>query len=211
MNFKLQAKLVIIALLSLTCSAQTRSRADLFLGIRNGDTAAIYDAGRTGDATLIPALREKLKQADRTERDALKMALGKLGDTHELQVFYCNARKSLGLQLDSRALEYIGGGFSIRLLGMLMDLDSEFKKAKLPESNDIEFDPPSWSALYELPRIVPNPPLKNGSPSPEEHDQAVQVWRTWINSHSDEINQLQPNGTGVIFSKSACRGLKQRR
>ena len=213
MNFKSNCQIAIIALLGLACSAQSRSIAHLLEGIRNGDIASIYDAGRTGDPTFTPVLRDRLKQSDRdSERDALKMAFAKLGDTHELQLFYCEARESFGLHISTRALEYIGGGYSIRVWAALMALDPEFEKAKLPDSFDVRSDPPSWLALHELPRIVPNPPIKRGSPSSlEEHAEAVQQWRAWIDSHSDEIDHLQPNGKGVIFSKSACRGMKRSR
>src|SRR5207253_187030 len=76
MNFKSNCQIAIIALLGLACSAQSRSIAHLLEGIRNGDIASIYDAGRTGDPTFTPVLRDRLKQSDRdSERDALKMAL----------------------------------------------------------------------------------------------------------------------------------------
>jgi hypothetical protein len=185
--------------------------SELATGIQLGDSAAIYKAGQTGDSKFfIPVLRGRLKRSDNEgERDAIRMAMGKLGDTNTLQGFYCDAVKSLGLQVNPREIEYVGGGFWIRTLGALLDLDARFHKAKLPDTSDVRFNPPSYSALYELPRVVPKGPItQRDFLSPDEEQQAICVWKAWIASHEHEIDKMEPNGEGVVFSEKACRGWK---
>lgn len=189
---------------------QAHSADELSQRIQSGNTAAIYEAGRSGDSTLLPTLREELKKSrDDSERDALKLALGKLGDEHQLQQMYCRARKSWGLDLDKFTIEYIGGGFWIRTLAMTFDFDAHVEKMKQPQDSDLRYGLPSWFAMQELAYIVPNPPVKQDVfPTNEEHDAALQIWKVWIATHQQDIDKLQPNGKGVIFSEEGCHKLR---
>jgi hypothetical protein len=147
------------------------------------------------------------KKKDYYNREPLINALAKLGDREQQQQIYCQTRKSFGVSGDLVNFEYIGGGFSVRLLNILLDSDAEFdKKLKQPIGGDVALTPPSWSALRQLPRIVPNPPVtKQDFFSTRERDQAVQIWKYWIAGHQTEIDKLQPNGEGVIFTKAGCQ------
>jgi hypothetical protein len=193
-----------------TCEAQTRSVEDITRGIQRGDPESIHEAGRTGNQALLPGLRAELKEWDDDPiGDALRLALAKLGDTHELQRLFCRAERSVGQSVDSQTVEYVGGGFWVRTLATLLDRDAEFDKVKLPESFDTPFHEPSWLALMELPKLVANPPTKGEDfVSKEQRKEEIKLWHNWIDSHQAEIESMQPNGEGVIFSKAGCRQRK---
>lgn len=199
---------------------QPSSKEDLIQGISRGDTGSIYEAGRTGDPSYLPALREQLrKPKDEYAVLAAQLVAAKLGDPTQLQAVFCEIEETAGVDTDGwRKLRYIRGGFSVRTLATLFDRDPEFgkilKMKKLVRQrgstrgamDDILFLMPSDVALVLLPEFVPNPPWKGGDSvhGSKEHQEQLRVWRDWINTHPEEIDKMQPNGQSVIFSKAGC-------
>ena len=179
-----------------------------------GETDVIDEAVRTGDTSLIPALRQRLNmETDQERRRYDQLALAKLRDRDTLQAVFCEIEEVAGVDTDGwRKLRYIGGGFSIRTLATLFDRDPEFgkilKKKKLSRQrgNDVLFLRPSEVALVLLPEFVSNPPWTGGYTlyGSKERQEELRVWHEWINTHGTEIEQVQPNGEGVTFSKAGC-------
>lgn len=193
---------------------QPSSKEDLIQGISRGDTGSIYEAGRTGDPSFIPALQEQLrKPKDEYAALAAQLVAAKLGDPTQLQAVFCEIEETAGVDTDGwRKLRYIRGGFSVRTLATLFDRDPEFgkilRKKKLRQrlGNDVVFAAPSDVALVLLSEFVSNPPWKGGATlrGSEERQEQVRAWREWINTHEAEIDKMQPKGEGIIFSKAGC-------
>jgi hypothetical protein len=79
------------------------------------------------------------------------------------------------------------------------------KAAIRAEDIDAATEGPAMTALRALPQIVPNPPVRGDEESVIINtQQSIHLWKTWIQSHRDELEKLKPNGKGVDFSDHAC-------
>jgi hypothetical protein len=144
----------------------------LIQGIQAGKPEAITEAGKSGNKTFVPYLKEELKHrrsqgADPKLTEEVKLALARLGDTRQLQEFWCNALSedpSTGLHTPL-TFGQIGGWFSIQALQLFLTPEGQthWKKAYSRSGgkydNDVIQMPPTFDALETLPKIVPNPPV----------------------------------------------------
>ncbi|HEY2499762.1 MAG TPA: hypothetical protein VGK24_22095 [Candidatus Angelobacter sp.] len=176
-------------------------------------------AGNTGDASLIPALRDHLKahKRDSFEVRRARMALAKLGDQKAQQGIVCDFYGDDKIVMQNTAetdLPYIGGWFAIKVYSYLLspEADKRFWKAKKPGPSDIGYVSPAVWALMQLPKVAPNPPLppfKPGIGDPKRIPQEDgKLWLGWIREHEASLQQLTPTGEGIDFSGKACKHFK---
>ena len=193
--------------------SQESSRERLMGGISKGFDDSMYKAGSSGDRSLMPCLRQALhREKDKDVRRAARLALAKLGDREQQQAVFCEVEEVAGLTSDAQDwLKYVRGGFAVRTLATLFERDSEFdkivKKHNLwKPSDDFLLMEPSLVAQTLLSELVPNPPVPGPTYTSELlRQQQIQLWHDWLSTHQTEIDNMQPNGEGVKFSKGGCR------
>ena len=198
------------------CLSQQRSESSYDRVARSVlacDGDVMREVVKRNDVGLIPTLSQRLQEPrDEEAKRCGELTLAKLGDVHTLQDIFCQVDKVAGIDpVLRRKLEYIGGGFSVLTLATIIDRDPEYekivKKNKLwKPGDDSLLGSPSDIALDLLPRLVPDGPKTESATvlgTPERRSQ-ISAWRHWIEDHKDEIRTLQPYGTGVVFSSTAC-------
>jgi hypothetical protein len=192
--------------------------------IQVGDIKAIVEAGKSGKQLFVPYLRQKLNDSHSDVRPAATLALARLGETQQLQEYWCLALNEDPDKGQSTPLifEQIGGWFSIQALEKFLPPEGELHwkratdryEAKHP-GNDIQFPAPSYYALQTLPKVVPNPPAVGFTPAVisevSERNREIKIWTDWIAGHKAELSKLEPTGEGVDFSDGACKNGKPRK
>jgi len=186
-----------------------------------GETAAIEEAGKSGNRLYVPYLRRELKdrRKERGPAGQARVALARLGETDQLQEVWCRAitdDPKRGLENPISELEQVGGWFGIQGLEKLLTPEGLVHWPKLTardKYSDVSRDPLNLRALKTLPTVIPNPPVGYSTPieqfKAQTHTQEeVKMWRDWIAAHKDELSKLQPTGEGVDFSDKACKNGK---
>ena len=207
-------------LFAVAAQGQEQQNDKFIQGIQVGDPEAITEAGKSGNRVFVPYLTEELKHRKRVRGsdtkliEALRIALARLGDTQQLQQFWCSSLTedpSTGLH-PTLIFGKIGGWFSIQALEVFLTPEGQthWKKAYSrfggKYDNDVIQMPPTFDVLETLPKLVPNPPV--GTPSSESRsqpEQLVKIWQEWIATHKEELSKLQPTGDGVNISENGCR------
>ena len=194
-------------------AAQTQSDETLVRRIQGGDSAAIAEAGKSGNKLYVPYLRRELtdRRDDGAPARRARIALARLGEIDQMQEVWCRAitdDPKRGLKPSTYELESVGGWFAIQGLEKLLTPDGLVKWHKPSEkerNNDSLADPVSLTAFNALPKVIPNHPAQ--FPDKEWNPQ-VKAWQDWIAAHKDELSKLQPTGEGVDFSNKACKNGK---
>jgi len=187
-------------------------------GVRQGDWSAIEQAGRSGDATLVPVLRELLASAGTDQRAAITrraahFALAKLGDVQELQARWCGAVSDAPAANDQRILDLdVGGGFAVKAL-------SQFLKPEYAEryyaavraytgerARDVAVEPLQKEVILRLQDLVHAP--FRVEPYDAVGQAEADAWLRWIRTHERELAAMKPTGEGVEFSLAACKPRK---
>jgi hypothetical protein len=184
--------------------------------IRSGDLAGITEAGKTGNKTFIPFLQEQRKRSRQTHDSAriqaVRLALARLGETKELQEFWCNSLTDDPSKGIRPALIFgeIGGWFSIKALVVFLTPEgqSHWRKAYSRSGgkydNDVVQGSPTYDVLDILPKLVPNPPAGPLSSDTRPGERLTKLWQDWIASHKAELSKLEPTGANVDMSENAC-------
>jgi hypothetical protein len=178
---------------------------------------AIVEAGDSHNRIFIDDLRALQKSLGTKEADVprlIRISLAKLGDKDALQETYCRVQSPYPL-IKQNAIESdlpkIGGWFSIWVLERQFEEDEKWKKAPRKYwktvAPDVVLVPPSNLALMVLPKLVNDPPLPSLTPlmaqvSPQQAK--IDTWKTWIQTNSNTLRQLQPTGQDLDTSSNSC-------
>jgi len=187
-------------------TAETISQMEL------GSISAIRKAGASGDRVFVPYLRKQLAGAEKEHSSWAHLALAKLGEPDQLQQLRCEVYA--WPEPPAAALTYVGGWFAIQMYEKLLDDWKSYPKNSFrrPDKRDIDvlIQPPSWYALMELPKIVPDPPLQVSLAFSESERQGrIKIWKAWIAEHRESLSRLAPTGEGVNFDDSSCKRKKR--
>ena len=176
--------------------------------IQKGDSAAILEAGKTGDSSFIPQLlayRRKSEKRKDFQVIAVQLALAKLGQQPELQQIRCELLfGSPSVQYDAVGkLEYLGGWFSLEAVTHVLD-NPEYRGGY---DGAGLFASPGYYAARKLSTIVPNPPAIDPGmlPSSAVDLERQRQWKEWIESHQDSLSKIPPIGSGVETSPKICK------
>lgn len=187
--------------------------------IEAGSRETILSSGQTGYYELIPALRKRLADTemgdDPEDKDAVRMALARLGDREQMQALVCELQTGTSLEMQTVALDkisYVGGWYAIRIYHELLTpaAKARFDKARLREQGDLALSEPRWWALSSLLRVAPYPPPPgidygfNLAQMPEYS----QIWLSWIAKNAGKLKKLPPTGNGVDFSEKPCQSIR---
>lgn len=185
--------------------------------IANGDHETFLSAGQTGYRELIPALKKQLadpEEDDPEEREALGMALAKLGDRQEMQALVCELHNGSPLEMQKVAMDqdkipYVGGWFAIRIYREMLTpaAQDRFDKARLREEGKLGFYEPQWWALASLLNVVPypQPPGVEYAFNRTQMQENSKIWLDWIAKNKKRLRRLEPTGKGVDFSGRSCK------
>jgi hypothetical protein len=188
-------------------------------GIEAGSRETILNAGETGYYELIPALRKRLVDTemgdDPEDKDAVRMALAKLGDREQMQALECELETGTPLEMQTVALDkisYVGGWYAIRIYRELLmpAAKARFDKARFREQGDLALSEPRWWALSSLLKVAPYPPPPgieygfNLAQMPEYS----QIWLAWIAKNEGKLKKLQPTGKDVDLSGKPCKSIR---
>lgn len=90
--------------------------------LERGRRETFLNAGETGYKELVPALKKHLADPEATDdpedKEAILMALAKLGDREQLQALVCELHTNSPLEMQTVALDkisYVGGWYAIRI------------------------------------------------------------------------------------------------
>ena len=153
-----------------------RSDLDSFQNAEKTLPASGYDlqmvilaAGKTGDAFWVPYLKPFLRYSRNKNSNlsqlagAAQLALAKLGEKEQLQEIACEAEygyASLQNSVVEHKLKYVGGWFSLNLLGRWLDERHSIVPLLNEPRGDVIYPSHREYSLTELPRIAPNPPAE---------------------------------------------------
>lgn len=171
------------------------------------DGGYLLEAGKTGDKSLIPALKQHLaEEKDPENRKRARMALARLGDPAQLQYAACQQYEPE--QSGLLALQYIQGWFSISILRHMLAVDLDDRQHKKRSRQDKDFLAAGPSAYLILPEMVPNPPLTRDIPDDwiAEHEQR---WLAWLNDNEQHLRKLEPVGEEAVLSGDFCRKFRR--
>jgi len=186
--------------------------------ITGGSRESLLSAGETGYQELIPALKKRLADPESDDepedKEALGMALAKLGDREQQQALLCELHTGNSPEMQAVALDkisYVGGWYAIRIYGELLTpaAEARFTKAKLRfRDGDVALAEPQWWALSSLPKVAPYPlpPGIDYGFNLAEMQEYSQKWSAWIQQNGDRLKKLRPTGAGVDFSARSCNG-----
>ncbi len=221
----LRTILVVLAILTVV-SAQTelRPEEDLLLQrARKGDNSALSQMEQSGD---IRDLQTLLHDPNYAGKISVRLALARMGDREVLQHYACLALKEDLSHLDDlmrEDLDHIGGHFTIEVYRQLLDSDARFlpqidriMKQTREHGGDVLPTLPSTSVLLRLPELVPDSPIPRLSPmeiqaSPKKCEEIKAQWRTWIDTHQNELKKLRPTADGINFDLARCSQLNYAR
>ncbi|MCU1331977.1 MAG: hypothetical protein JWM08_969 [Candidatus Angelobacter sp.] len=179
----------------------------------------LLNAGDTGYHELIPALRKRLADTemgdDPEDKDAVRMALAKLGDREQMQAMVCELHTGSPLEMQTVALEkvfYVGGWYAIRIYRELLTpaAKARFERARLREQGDLALSEPRWWALSSLLKVAPypSPPGIDYGFNLAQMPEYSQIWLAWIAKNEGKLKKLQPTGNGVDFSGKPCQSIR---
>jgi hypothetical protein len=212
---------VVLAILTVA-SAQTElgPKDDLLLErARKGDESALSQMEQSGDIRDLQSLLHDPNYAGKT---SVRLALARMGDRGVLQRYACVGLTQDLSHLDDLMrddLDHIGGDFTIEVYRHLLDSDARFlpqidriMKQMRKHGGDVLPVLPSTSVLLRLPKLVPDSPIPRLSPieiqaSPEKSDGIKAQWRTWIDTHQNELKKLRPTTDGISFDLGRCSQL----
>jgi hypothetical protein len=181
---------------------------------------AILATGKTGDTFWIPYIRPFVKYAHKKNLNlselagAAQLALAKLGEKEQLQEIACEAEygyASLQNSVVEHKLKYVGGWFSLNLLGRWLDEPHSIAPLVKEPRGDVIYLGHREYALTELPKIAPNPaaevppPLYLQTRAQEKLEPYRQSWREWFQTNGDSLRNLQPTGKGIDISAATCK------
>jgi len=173
------------------------------------DGGQLLEAGKTGDKSLIPALREHLaEEKDPYGKRFTRMALARLGDDDQLQYAACQQYDPEGSGLVM--LKYIQGWFSIAILRHMIAVDLEDRQHKKRSKQDKDFLASGYLAMLLLMDMVPNQPF--GSEKDIRTDRIVesdQRWLTWLEDNEQLLRKMEPVGEKVILSRNFCKKFRR--
>jgi hypothetical protein len=190
--------------------------------IRKGEDAAVLEAGRSKDPEYLEMLRAVAEDPEYEARYSAILALAKLGDWKARQYFACRSLID-GFEEIPRLLQdlqYIEGALSIEIYRRLLDSDARFQAEF---KRDLQVDPDKYSdvgvtfpsswVLFDLPKVVPNPPA--AAPPRylmqiHEDEPLKALWRQWLREHEQEIRNLQPTAASIKFDRGFCEDLERK-
>jgi hypothetical protein len=188
------------------------------------DLNAIQRAGRAGDRSVIPVLRQRLRtEKDVTTIELLRISLAQLGDVGQMQMLLCESRNAR-MEWGPWHLADVGGWYAIQGISFLLSERWRAEKKRyadeiLVRNGDVIIWPDeNLLVLRDLMGVVPNAPselvVRESRPDPNEHRLFEQIsarraqlnkdWPVWIDVHRAELQTLEPKGAGVDFSIGAC-------
>jgi len=190
----------------------------LLEGISRQSSDSIAAAGNSGDKRYVPFLKPLLKSRWEGTRFIARMALAKLGDREALQYYACRSLTDNpdDVELFIRDdLDNIRGSFSIEVLKKLLDSDQRFQRFITHHKarySDVIVMYPSAVALYALPKVVPDSPYPAPPDDPifrikGDYREYKVKWKTWLESHAEELHRLEPTADGISFDPKVCRHL----
>lgn len=185
---------------------------DLAPDIERGNPGFILEAGRTGLPDFIPILRGRLKRFKKRDKEAIRatrMALARLGDTESLQMIYCEieATNYDGLVDATRQkLPYVGGWFALEIADGMVD-GRIANKVRIPWESQAPDDLISDAknlAMTFLRRQLPD--MSKGIDSQHSNITAeIGAWKSYLETHREQLMALEPQGKSVKFSRKSCR------
>jgi hypothetical protein len=183
--------------------------------VREGDWTAIEQAGKSGDATFIPLLRDVIARSGTDQRALITkrtahFALAKLGDVQELQARWCDAVSEAPAVNDQRLLDLdVGGGFAVKALSQFLKPEyAQRYRAALrayagERARDVAVEPLETEIILRLQELVPHPPTRLASWD-DFGRLAADVWLHWVTIHEPELRVMKPTGAGVTLSLESC-------
>jgi hypothetical protein len=195
------------------------NRSTLIQKIKSGNVEAIAEAGRSGNKTYIPYLRQQLtnsrdKGTNLSPAAQSRLALAKLGEADQLQDLWCDITYRYPTPLGP--LSYVGGWYSVRVLRLFLNAENDpvfERRQRKQDASDLVYPPDSANALKTLTAMFPDGPPGSAEQwlLPAERQRDVQQWNSWIASHTEELKKLQPGDNNVDLSLSACKKGKAKR
>ena len=183
--------------------------------LERGDRRTFLSAGETGYRELIPVLKKRMADPeaddDPEDKDAINLALAKLGDREQMQALVCELHAGSPLEMQTVALDkisYVGGWYAIRTYSELLtpEAKARFDRARLREQGSLALSEPQWWALYSLPYSVQQfPPGLSFGFNLAQMPEHSQIWLAWIRKNEPRLKKLEPTGKGVDFSGKACK------
>lgn len=173
------------------------------------DGGQLLEAGKTGDKSLIPALRKHLaEEEDPNRKRFTRMALARLGDDEQLQYAACQQYDPEGSGL--LMLKYIQGWFSITILRHMIAVDLEDRQHKKRLKQDKDFLAAGYLAMLLLMDMVSNQPFGSGKDIRTDRIvQSEQSWLIWLKDNEPQLRKLEPVGEKVILSKDFCNKFRK--
>lgn len=154
--------------------------------VKTGDYDAIAEAGKSGDLTLIPYLKQLssnviARTKSNTPEFQAHIALVKLGDNGALQQILTEVdSENFAIQDNAiKKLSLIGGKAAFKkFYELLEDL------APRESQSDVIYFPRGVVVMLELSRLVSDPPTM---PSKYDLKQNAQSWKEWFNRNKHLI------------------------
>jgi len=215
-------KLMALTLLTMITTAfgqagQYVAQGSLLGRARSGDWMAVEQMDQRDD---LEDLRTLVHDPKYQAKGAIRLRLARLGDHDSLQFFACQSLTDAGgsFVFMQDVLDYIRGEFAVTVYRRLLDSDERFKppleeamKKCAADKKSMDCVPsrlPSISALYELPKLLPEASIPVtatlGQRFGNEDDGLKAKWRTWIDGHQSELEKLQPTAEGISFDSDYC-------
>ena len=194
--------------LSILGQTDSASFKEYVRDIKSGDSpATVMAAGESVNKSFIPVLRSVLHKKNYPNKGEAEIALAKLGDTAELQEFYCAIAVGNETEVDNSigSLRYIGGAFSFRIIKDVLgeQLASGPMKPDPQAPSDVLMGPPTSRAVQSFQQLLPKAQV-------QENHRDYKPWLEYLDQHWSELSKLEPTGEGVEFSLGACNHGKKR-
>ncbi len=177
-----------------------------------GESAAAAEIEETGDTQ---DLQRMMHDPDCSIKRAARFVLAKRGDHEALQFYACKSTTDnveVMQQLIKEDLASLGGEFTVEIYRRLLDSDQRFQKdfKRVQEGcSDCILTPLSNSVPAALQKLLPDATIPSLTPLQiQANSQAMEVtksmWRSWIDTHQAELNQMQPTAEGISFDAASC-------
>lgn len=205
-----------VAGVSFAHAGQQVKQDSLLERARKGDDSALSQMEKSGDLQDLQTLFHDPEYAGKI---SARLSLARMGDPEVLQYYACRSITDdvshIG-DLMRQELNLIGGDFTVVVYRHLLDSDPRYlqqieriKEQIRDHGGDSWPRLPSVSATFELPKLFPNSPIAELKPldiqtHPGIEEDFKSKWRTWIDTHPDQLQKLKPTAKGISFDLGHC-------
>jgi hypothetical protein len=177
--------------------------------------------GASRDPQYLPLLRKLasggIHLGEGQQAWAAQMALAKLGQEQELSEIQCEVRQMSNQEARYYAvkekLPYVGGWFAIRLEADQLTETPDNKRDLSWGDNVVENS--QMLAIKVIPDLIPQTIVEprerfgtihrqTGHINGLSDKQVIDGWYHWILDHQKELEDLQPTGKQIEYSKTKC-------